>query len=318
MVRVCRRDTEVMSNVDSPAVARRRVRLALRAARLAKKLTQSQVARAMDWSLSKVIRIEKGEVNVSPSDLKVLLNHLDVTDPDKVRALLDDARVSRQERWTVNPGDREHITPALIELVQFEAVATAVRYYATLVIPGPLQTPEYAEAIFANSPLGFDPATIAARIDLRQRRRQLLYRKNAPTNYVLLDESVLYRQMGGARVTATQFNLLLTIMADTSIQIRVIPLDRVNLLQFLGPFTLIDLEEGKSAIVYRESAGRDAIVQEASEVARHRHTFDQIWDLALDHAESVKLLARRAAQLKSQAAEAGSESVQLGSELRDQ
>ncbi len=89
-----------MSNIDSPAVARRRVRLALRAARLAKKLTQSQVARAMDWSLSKVIRIEKGEVNVSPSDLKVLLEHLDVTDPDQVRRALEDARLSRSERWT--------------------------------------------------------------------------------------------------------------------------------------------------------------------------------------------------------------------------
>lgn len=307
-----------MPDTESPAVARRRVRLALRAARLAKKLTQSQVARAMDWSLSKVIRIEKGEVNVSPSDLKVLLSHLDVTDPEKVQSLLDDARVSRQERWTVDPGDREHITPALIELVQFEAEAIAVRYYCTLLIPGPLQTPEYAEAIFANSPLGLDPATIAARIDLRQRRRLLLYRKDAPAYYVILDESVLHRSMGGAKVMAEQFNLLLTIMADTSIQIRVIPLDRANLLQFLGPFTLVDVEEGRSAIVYRESPGQDEIVQAQPEVARHRRTFDQIWDLALDHADSVKLLARRAAQLKAQAAERESESDQLESELRDQ
>ena len=118
-----------MSNIDSPAVARRRVRLALRAARLAKKLTQSQVARAMDWSLSKVIRIEKGEVNVSPSDLKVLLEHLDVTDPGTVEELLDDVRLSRSERWTVSDDDREHMTPAMIELFQFEADATAMRYY---------------------------------------------------------------------------------------------------------------------------------------------------------------------------------------------
>src|SRR5215475_5699608 len=144
MVRVCRRDTEVMSNVDSPAVARRRVRLALRAFRTSKKLTQSQVAKAMDWSLSKVIRIEKGEVNVSPSDLKVLLEHLEVTDPATVEELLDDVRLSRSERWAISGEDRENLTPALIEMLQFEGEAIAVRQYHNLLLPGPLQTSAYA------------------------------------------------------------------------------------------------------------------------------------------------------------------------------
>ena len=59
--------------MDSPAIARRRVRLAVRDARLDKKLTQSEVAEAMEWSLSKVMRIESGEVTISPNDLRPLL-----------------------------------------------------------------------------------------------------------------------------------------------------------------------------------------------------------------------------------------------------
>ncbi len=76
-----------MSTSDTPAVARRRVSRALRQARQARKLTQGQVADEMGWSLSKVMRIEKGEVNVSPSDLKVLLDFLDVRDAAAVAQL---------------------------------------------------------------------------------------------------------------------------------------------------------------------------------------------------------------------------------------
>ncbi len=288
-----------MSNIDSPAVARRRVRLALRAARLAKKLTQSQVARAMDWSLSKVIRIEKGEVNVSPSDLKVLLEHLDVTDPEKVEELLGDVRLSRSERWTVSSDDREHMTPAMIELVQFEAEATAVRYYNHLVVPGALQTRAYAEAIFANYPKDFDAGTVEARVALRERRRGLIFRENGPEYLVLLDESVLMRVLGNSRAMADQIELLLRLVSETKTQIRILPLAGVTKLFFLGPFTIVDLEEGQSTLLYRETAGGDEVVHDPIDVERHRRTFDQMWELALSREESAEALARQARKFRA-------------------
>ncbi|HEX3284079.1 MAG TPA: helix-turn-helix transcriptional regulator [Mycobacterium sp.] len=290
-----------MSNIDSPAVARRRVRLALRAARLAKKLTQSQVARAMDWSLSKVIRIEKGEVNVSPSDLKVLLEHLDVTDPGTVEGLLDDVRLSRSERWTVSTDDREHMTPAMIELVQFESEASTVRYYNHLVVPGVLQTRAYAEAIFANYPTDFDPGTVEARVALRERRRGLISRKNGPEYLVLLDESVLMRVLGNSRAMAEQIELLLRLVSETKTQIRVLPLAGVTKLFFLGPFTIVDLEEGQSTLFYRETAGGgDEVVHDPADVERHRRTFDQMWALALSREETAETLARQARKFRAE------------------
>jgi len=289
-----------MSNIDSPAVARRRVRLALRAARLAKSLTQSQVARAMDWSLSKVIRIEKGEVNVSPSDLKVLLEHLDVTDPNKVEELLDDARLSRSERWTVSTEDREHMTPAMLELVQFEADATAVRYYNNLLVPGPLQTRAYAEAIFANYPSDFDPGTVEARIALRQRRNKLIHRVRSPEYLVLLDESVLMRALGNSPAMAEQLDVLVRLTEETRTQIRILPLKGVTSLFFLGPFTIVDLEEGQSALLYREIVGGgDEVVHAPADVERHRRTFDQMWELALDQEKSIQIIVRQAEMMRS-------------------
>src|SRR5688572_20486351 len=77
---------------DTPAVARRRVRLAIRDARTARGLTQSAVADAMEWSLSKVMRIESGEVTISQSDLRPLLAHLGVSDRVRVDELVQAAK----------------------------------------------------------------------------------------------------------------------------------------------------------------------------------------------------------------------------------
>jgi transcriptional regulator with XRE-family HTH domain len=285
-----------MSNIDSPAVARRRVRLALRAARLAKKLTQSQVARAMDWSLSKVIRIEKGEVNVSPSDLKVLLEHLDVTDPDQVHELIEDARLSRSERWTVSADDREHMTPAMIELFQFEADATAMRYYNNVVIPGPLQTPAYARAIFGSYPQPLDTETADARIAFRQRRRERLQRPGAPDYLVLLDESVLLRGAGGPDVMTEQLRLVESLATEGHIRLRIIPLSGYLIFQ-IGPFVLADLER-TSALLYRETADGDETVHDPVIVARHHTRFVQMWNASIDETKSLALIAERIKNLR--------------------
>ena len=279
-----------MSNIDSPAVARRRVRLALRAARLAKKLTQSQVARAMDWSLSKVIRIEKGEVNVSPSDLKVLLEHLDVTDPATIGEMLDDARLSRSQRWTFSAQDREYLTPAMLELYQFEADAVTVRYYSNVLVPGALQTPEYAKAVFATYPRPFDPATIAARTAFRERRRQRLYSPNGPDYLVLIDESVLSRDRGGPAVMKDQLSQLESLVAAGRVRLRLIPLSG-NLIFQIGPFVLADLEEGKSVLLYRETVEGDELIHDPGAVQGHRKRYDQMWSAALDEERSMARIA---------------------------
>lgn len=289
-----------MSNIDSPAVARRRVRLALRSAREAKQLTQTHVARAMDWSLSKVMRIEKGEVNVSPNDLKVLLDFLDIGDPSQVQQLLDAARLSRQERWTVDPADREHLTPAMIQMLQFESEATTIRYYNNYIIPGTLQTRAYAEAILKSVGDSLGSETVAARIAVRQRRlRELLYRAKPPRYLVVLDESVLLRPVGGSEVMAEQLDHLLRVMDETPLRIRVLPfVSAAESLLFYGPFVLNDLDDAQSALLYRENGEVDEAVGAAEEINRHRLVFDEMWSRSLDDNASIARVAAAIAELR--------------------
>lgn len=285
-----------MTNLESPAVARYRVRVALRAAREAKQLTQGQVAKAMQWSLSKVIRIEKGEVNVSANDLRVLLDHLDVRDPKQVNQLLDDARLSRQERWQIDPADREHMTPAMIEAHQYENVATTMRAYA-VIVPGILQTREYATALFMNASSGLSKDTVTARIDARlARRERILYQKQPPTYLALLDESALQRSFCGAAILADQLDYIARTARDTPLLVRVLPFTAPDVVMVnAGSFNLYDLDKGESALLYRERLGKDETNFTEPEVTGHREAFDRMWAVSLDEEASIALIEEKAA-----------------------
>ena len=127
----------------SPAVTRRRLRSELRRARLDARLTQEHVAQAMDWSLSKLIRIENGTNTISTNDLKVLAQHYGITDEKRTAELLSLARASRERSWwSTYPGIRK----TLAELIEYENAAYISRHYEDLVIPGLLQTADYMRA----------------------------------------------------------------------------------------------------------------------------------------------------------------------------
>ena len=87
------------SDNPGPAVQRRRLRTELQRARLDAGLTQEQVASAMDWSLSKVIRIENGSVNISTNDLKAILQHYKITDEDRISELIALSRAAGERSW---------------------------------------------------------------------------------------------------------------------------------------------------------------------------------------------------------------------------
>jgi transcriptional regulator with XRE-family HTH domain len=281
-----------MSNIASPAVARRRVRLALRSAREAKDLTQSQVADAMEWSLSKVMRIEKGEVNVAANDLRILLDFLDIKDPGRVQTLIDDARASRQERYTIDAADRSSLTPAMIELYQFEDAAVALRIYHNFVVPGRLQARDYAAAIlhgFAQNP---GQHVIGDRLETRMRRQQSLLVSGGPAYHVLLDESVLLRRIGTVQVMVGQLEFLRRIVGESNTELRILPLsDGTANKYFYGPFQLCDLDDTQSAFLYKEDGPVDHAVHAEDEISRHRRAFDDMWSSALGEHDSLERIA---------------------------
>lgn len=279
---------------ESPAVARRRLRLALRKAREAKGLTQGSVADALEWSISKVNRIEGGEVTVSGTDLRALLALYDVTDSAVITDLAATARAARQRGWWDQPRIREHLTPAMAQLLQFEAEATAIRVFHPTLVPGLLQTRAYAESILSFWAFELSKEDRAVRLEVRMRRREhFLNRRDPPAYVVVLDESVLHRQVGGARAMAEQLRTLLDLCRTGRIAIRVVPLDDAASIAMLGPFTIFDLGGDESAALYRESHLSDDIVQSPEVTQRHRSVFDRIWSQSLSGDSSLFLIEER-------------------------
>jgi transcriptional regulator with XRE-family HTH domain len=290
-----------MTSPESPAGARRRVRLAVREAREAKGLTQGQVAEAMEWSQSKVIRIESGEVTISPNDLRPLLAYLEVVDRAAVDRLVRDARSSRQRKmWWDEPRIRDHLTDASRQLIQYEVEAIEVRHFTNIVIPGPLQTDDYATTVL-NLHLGqLTDEDVEVRLDTRRRRQaQMLGRRDFPRTYLLLDESVLTRRVGGkADITAAQLQHLLDLARQKPLWVRVLPYAANAPVPAMGPFDILSLPgEGANAVLYRESHLGDEIVDDVRNVERHREGFETWWDAALEENASAAVIEKAIKEL---------------------
>jgi transcriptional regulator with XRE-family HTH domain len=289
-----------MGTAESPAVARRRLRLALRRAREAKGLTQGEVAKRLEWSLSKVNRIESGEVTISSTDLQALLRLFEIADTDRIGQLTADARASRRRGWWDQPAYRQHVTPATLQLLQFESEASAIRVFQPTLIPGVLQTPAYAQYVVNFYSEDLDEATRQARFEMRmQRHDQVFGRPDPPDYFLLLDESVLFREMGGPQVMSEQLRQLLVHMRRPHITVRVVPMAEAVTLTMLGQFTVFDLGDEENAVLYHESIIQDEIIHNSDLIQFHRQHFDQKWDQALDEEATARLIEARAAAMLS-------------------
>jgi len=301
-----------MTSGDSPVVARRRVRLALREAREGCGYTQGQVAEAMEWSLSKVMRIESGEVAISVNDLRPLLAHLGIADRATVDELTQAARASRgRQEWWNQPRFRETLTAPMRHLIQYEAGATAFHYFHQGNIPGPLQTPAYARAMLGRY-RDLDELTdheVDGRYDARMRRRdQLLRRSDRFVVSALIDESALHRWVGGAAVTGEQLSDLIIRTEDVRYKIRIIQFESDSPAMSLGAFEILDLDQpgnDQNAVMYRESHTVDEILEDPAKIRRHRDIFDLLWQGALDEQSSATLIEQRAKDLARSARPSG-------------
>ncbi|GAA2618716.1 helix-turn-helix domain-containing protein [Paractinoplanes durhamensis] len=298
-----------MAEDVSPTIARRIVRLALRDAREKAKLTQPHVAEAMEWSLSKVIRIENGDVSIAPNDLKPLLTFLDVKDRTVVANLVDLAKIARTRQrtaWYQKPGMKEHLTPPMLRLVEYEAEAVEIRYYQVYYMPGPLQVPAYGHAnLETYTDDDIPEETRRLRIEARTFRRNTVLSRlgNGLTIFALLDESVFRRPLGGPEVFLEQLRDLNDLVATGNIKLRMIPFEFDSAVTNNATFDLLTLTPGtaeeRSEVLYRETGLQDEIVEDHT-VRKHHERFDKIWNAAVTEEDTIDFMGSRIKDLEAQ------------------
>jgi len=287
-----------MAEDVSPTVARRRLRLAVREARENAKLTQQEVAEQMEWSSSKVIRIENGDVTIAPNDLRPLLNYLGIKDKALIATLVADARIARQRQrqaWYQAPEFREHLTDPLRRLFEYEADARGVRYYYVNFVAGPLQTPEYAAALMARYEEELPSDQVAVRLKARRERRTRLLAR-AQTGEVdvrvLMDESVFMRTIGGPATFAAQLRELEDLSSRGVIKLRMVPFDAETAVTNNASFDLLTLADA-GEVLYRETGLRDETVEDKATTSRHRERYDLVWQEVADERDTIDFIRKR-------------------------
>jgi transcriptional regulator with XRE-family HTH domain len=273
-------------------VKRRRLRAELRNARTAADLTQDQVAEAMEWSPSKIIRIEAGSVGVSANDLKALLELYHITDPKRVDELLALARVAR-ERSTTYKG----ASPQLLQFVDYEAAASAIHMFQTLLVPGLLQTEEYARTVIRTLKPDVPEAEVEALVRLRMKRQELLARTDPVELLFVVDEAVIRRQVGGEDVMRRQVRHLVEMANRKNVTLEVVRFGAGAHPGMQGPFVIFEFPDNEDDdVLYLETSHGELIIRdEPDELATHAERLAALRKLSAKPKDSVAFLERVAA-----------------------
>ncbi len=272
---------------DDPAVQRRRLRVELKKARLDAGKTQLDVARAMDWSVSKVIRIESGEVSISRNDLRALLEHYEMRDKGRVGSLLELARVARES----SPDLRGIHSRAFLDYLSFESSAWIIRNYEPVFVPGLLQTEEYALAVQIQA-CGASEETAQRRWEIRRQRQTLHERGQPPKMFFILDEAVIRRTIGGPVVMQRQLKQLKNWSAKPHISLQIVPLEVGAYLGVGVPFFLLEFQDPEDEEVLYLEHDTERTNDNPAETSVYRIRFGELANIALSPAESGTLLDR--------------------------
>jgi transcriptional regulator with XRE-family HTH domain len=265
----------------SPLVERRRLRAELKQARLEAGLTQEAVADQMDWSLSKLIRIETGAVGISTNDLTALLRLYNVKDPKRVRALVAQAKESRKQAWWSKY--RAVMPQTYFQYIEFETAAAIIRAYHSLAVPGLLQTQEYATAVTQRNRFNPDPKTVKSLVEVRMKRQQLLLdRPSTPLLFFVLDEAVIQRLAGDKDLRRAQIEKLIQMAARPGVTIEVLPFSAGIHRGLMEDFNILEFGTNDSDVLYFDSARLQSFIRDdADEIALYRELFEEMSSLSL-------------------------------------
>ena len=271
----------------------------LRKLRASKHMTLERVAGDLDWSMSKLIRIEGGIVGISTTDLRALLAHYGVTDPTVIRELEGLSKKARIRGWWTQYKDSQD--QQFLDYVGYEAGAASIKMWQPLLIPGLLQTAEYATEI-ARAFFGENPERISGVVEFRlERQRRIMRGPKPPEQTYILDEAVILRAVGfpdRRNIMSHQLRHLVELASRREIRIRIAPFTAGALTAVRGPFTLLGFDNELDELLYLESSRTgDLTLHDPSStdvIADYLEVFDALDRVALASDDSVKRLIRAA------------------------
>ncbi|MEU0788662.1 Scr1 family TA system antitoxin-like transcriptional regulator [Amycolatopsis sp. NPDC005961] len=256
----------------------------LREVREARKFGLRELSRALEIDPRLVSQWELG-MRVPPvEEVARILGYLRADRATTTRILFL-AKHAKDPNWLdSNPAD---LPAALTAVMQCERSASLITNWSPLIIPGLLQTPDYARALLAAS--GIKVADADARLVARLERQKVLVGREAVRLDAIVSESAIREEVGDAAIMSDQIDRLLTLAVTSNISVRIVPSGVGYHPGKIGMFTLYDFP-ADPAIVYMEHYHASAFVNELDAIASYRKLVKLLYGKALTEDASQALL----------------------------
>jgi transcriptional regulator with XRE-family HTH domain len=268
----------------SPTVSRRELGAQLRALRTGKGWTVEQVAERLLISSSKVSRLETGQRGASLRDIRDLSNLYGLSEEQR-QHLADLAKAGKQRTWW------QPLSLPYHAYVGLETEATLIRDFGLGVIPGLLQTEEYARAVIEANVPRRPPDVVEQLIQGRiTRQEQILRAERLPQFHAILDASVLHRVVGSPKTMRGQLQRLLEASELPNITISVVPYEAGALPVPNNKFIILSFS-ALPDVVYVEGLTGDLFIERAEETDIYNAAFRALEELALAPEQTREIIA---------------------------
>jgi transcriptional regulator with XRE-family HTH domain len=269
----------------SPTARRRELGTQLRALRKEKGWTAQYVADRLEISASKVSRLETGQRGVRAQDIRALCDLYQV--PGDRRQQLTELAAEGKERAWWQPFDLPYST-----YVGLEADATSIRDFALGIIPGLLQTADYATAAVRAAEPHQPDEVVRQRVDARLARQQRILGAGSPSFSAILDEAVLHRAVGSPLIMREQLDRLLKASYLPSVSIRVVPFRAGALPAGNNKFIILGFDRPAIAdVVYVESLSGELVLDHESDLKVYNNAYETLSGMAASAEQTRDLIA---------------------------
>ncbi len=283
-------------------VPRRQLGRHLRDLRMGQKLTVRRAAAALEWSEAKIWRIETGQTSLRSLDVEAMCNVYGAP-PELAKSLMALAKETKARGWWHSYGD---VIPEDFDLyIGLEEAASQLAWYESELVPGLLQTEDYARTLIKAANPTDDDEEVERRVHVRTARQALLTRTTAPpTLTVVLNEAILRRPVGGEKVMARQLERLVETSELPNVSLRVMPFAAgLHTGIMSGPFVILrfpvngDGRESEPPTVYVDGFTGALYLDKSQEISRYDAAFEDIWGSSPDESASRDRLAQAAREI---------------------
>lgn len=275
-----------------PTIRRRRVAREVRRLREEAGRTREDIARLLDCGLPKISKLETHRANFNPSELIRILDYLGAPDPLRTQLI----EWNREARHRGLLQEHPEAAPEIRRpYMAFEQDASGLQVYEVELIHGLAQTEDYARAVVEAMAPGMSDADVRRRVELRMARQSLLTGDDPIAYWLILNEAVIRRAVGGAKVMVDQIHHLLELADLKHVTLQILPNSAGAHAAMSSPFTILSFgNDDEPPMVYVEDVSHSYLLEKVEQLDTYNVAFNRLRASALSPDLSSELLRQAA------------------------